>query len=182
MDRRLLALILVSATMFGGCRFFPSSSWSYEETDVGYSDSSLVVENGWQEGQMGGVSDFASDTIVEQGYAYPDYAHIRLESVGGSWWVMSLVDIDGDIQSFEPGRIYNVTPTTGTLDGARTVDVTGCSGPEQGNWDYDRHAERVEVEVEELGEGLRRFHFRAYFDYDGREQLTTGAFDYRITG
>lgn len=177
--------VLASGAMLGGCRWFRSPGSYGTPSDPyapTYTESSLVVENGHQEGAMGEIDGYSGSTFVEEGYAYDGYAHVRLESQGSGWWVMSLVNINGaTLDQLEPGVTY-VTATSGVLEeGQPDVSVTGCSGPSQGNYTFDTQASRVEMDVEDNADGSRHVTFRAYFpDYaTGGEELTTGSFDYR---
>lgn len=179
----LVAAVLACGAMVGGCRWLRSrEEWESltGRDDAAYVGGDLVVENGYQEGAMGEVTGHAGSTFVEQGYGYEGYTHVRLESQGRGWWVMSLIDVHGaTLDDLVPGVVYR-SATSGTLDDdAIDVNVTGCSGPSQGNWTYDTQASRVELEVEDLGEGLRRVHFRTWYRNGSGEQLTSGSFDYR---
>lgn len=186
----LITVVLVAGSMLGGCRWFRSPD-SYGSRsggsvyDPGYSESSLVVENGHQEGAMGEIDGYAGAATRHEGYEYDGYAHVRIDSEGSGWWVMSSLNINGaTLDQLEPGVTY-ITATSGVLDEDQPdVSVTGCSGPSYGNYTYDTQASRVELEVEENGDGSRHVTFRAYFpDYStGGEELTTGSFDYRTTG
>lgn len=184
----LACAVIVCAAPLGGCRLFGlgfgSSSSAGGGSDPYYSESDLVVENGLQEGEMGYIEGYSATTFLEQGYTSDNYTHVRLESEGDGWWVMSLINISGvPLDSLEPGVVY-ATATSGILEeGEPDISVTGCSGPSQGNYTYDTQASRTEMEVEDLGDGVRRVHFRTWYVFEGSgEQLTQGSFDYRTTG
>jgi hypothetical protein len=182
-------LLLIAATlgwcsMLQGCWFLRGfGGWGSDDDDVGYSGSELSVVSGQQEGDMGYIAGHSGETFVQEGYTYDGYAHVRLETQGSDWWVMSLINVNGaSLDELEPGVTY--VATSGTVEGQDIeVDVTGCSGPTQGNYTYDTQATRVELEVEDLDDGARRVVFRTWYpDYEtGGEQLTTGQFDYRTT-
>jgi hypothetical protein len=175
----MICTVLTLGSMLGGCRWL--RAWS-DYDSPGYAASNLSVENGHQSGAMGEVAGYEGAAFQHEGYAYDGYAHIRIDSQGRGWWVMTAIDISGvDLEALEPGVVY-ATPTAGVIEeGHPQVDVLGCSGPTVGNWTYDRHAERTEIQVQDLSNGARRVSFRAWFtSYDGSaEQLAEGSFDVR---
>jgi hypothetical protein len=139
----------------------------------------LVVENGSQSGHMGDIRGFsgAATNRVDEDYYDASYSFVRLDSTGDGWWVMSAINIWGDLAgpAFAPGT--RRTFTTGVYDGDAAVSVTGCSGPEFGNYTFDGEAEDVEISVQSLPSGMRRMSYEVRF-YDGA--VTRGSFDYRI--
>lgn len=184
--RKMTALaLLVTGAMMGGCWDFGFGGGYYDDGyyDGSYSSSNLEVDNGYQAGEMGDIRDYGSEASRHSGYAYEGYTHVRLDSEGSGWWVMSSIDISGvDLADLEPGVVY-ATPTSGVYeDGEPQVNVVGCSGPSYGNYTFDTSAQRTEIEVEDLGQGARRVFFRAWFVRGGEEQLTEGSFDVRTTG
>lgn len=173
-----IAVIGLSLFMTSGCR------WPAFGRDSGDRTSAdLHIEQGHQRGAMGDIEAYSASTFQEQGYVADGYAHVRLDSQGPSWWVMSSIDIAGvDLDELEPDVVY-ATATRGTTseEGQPTITVVGCSGPSYGNYTYDATASRAEIEVQDLGDGARRVFFRAWFSRrDGSAaQLTEGSFDYR---
>lgn len=177
----MIAATLALGSMLGGCRWWRlgsrGSSGSY-----GSSESDLVVENAQQSGEMGDIVGYSAPTFQEQGYTYDGYTNVRLDSEGDDWWVMTSISISNvDLDALEPGIVY-ATATSGVYEGEDPqIDVLGCSGPSFGNYTFDTHAQRAELEVEDLGDGSRRVIYRAWFDRgdgDG-DQLAEGSFDYR---
>jgi hypothetical protein len=163
--------------MMGACR------WRAFDRDSSGTSGDLRVENGYQSGAMGEVEEYSATTFQEQGYVSDDYAHVRLDSQGSSWWVMSSIDISGvDLDALEPDVVYLSAPRGTVLaENVPNISVVGCSGPSFGNYTYDATATRAEIEVQDLGDGARRVFFRAWFSPRGgrSEQLTEGHFDYR---
>jgi len=175
-------LILISTLLLAnGCFFLPSwggddyyDDWdSYDEVyevDGRISDASLsgnMYDLGTFEGDVYDaeyVGGYGSSTITlhagENGGADFGWAMIALTTYeeGG---------FEGD--AFLPGN-------TVTLEDGAGLDAQGCTGPEHGNWDFDGHAEVVEITVEEgPTPSSRLFHFRAvYSQSDGG--TTEGSF------
>jgi hypothetical protein len=180
-------VVVAFGAMTSGCfRLWPSwgGSWgtSSSSSSPGSTTESLSLANGYQEGDMGDVAAFSGETFVADGYSYEGYTHVRLESQGSDWWVMSLVDVTGPpLETLVPGTVYRSAQTGVIDDDDVDIDIVGCSGPTQGNWTYDTHATRSEMEVEDLGDGWRRVYFRAWYadTSSGPEQLATGSFDVR---
>lgn len=186
-----LASALCGAVPLMGC-WWPSSSGSgWSSSGTGSSSSNLIVENGHQSGDMGEIEGYAAATFEQEGYVSGDFAHVRLDSQGADWWVMTSIDISGvDLDTLEPDVVYSsATPISGVYDpetepraAEPSVNVVGCSGPSYGNYTYDTSADRTEIEVQDLGDGSRRVFFRAWFTPSGGgEQLAEGSFDYRRT-
>jgi hypothetical protein len=140
----------------------------------------MTVANGVQSGDMGEIRAFAGSASLHSGY-YDTYSStMRIDSegidaTGESWWVMSRLDITGDLAgpAFAPGthRVF----TSATYE-PEDVSVTGCSGPSYGSYTFDGPADQVTIDVVEVGDGVRRMRFEARF----AGGTTTGSVDYRI--
>ena len=91
---------------------------------------------------------------------------------------MSSINISGDLAgpAFAPGT-HRVFTSAVYEEGEPTISVTGCSGPEYGNYTFDASAGDVEITVQALPSGMRRMDFTVTF-HDGT--TTHGSFDYRI--
>ena len=139
----------------------------------------LTVENGSQSGDMGSIRSFSgpATNIGGSDHYDPSFASIRLDSTGAGWWVMSTINISGDLAgpAFAPGT--RRTFTSGVYVGDAWVTVVGCSGPELGNYTFDSSGYEVEISVQSLPSGMRRMSYEVRFS-DGA--LTRGAFDYRL--
>lgn len=143
----------------------------------GVVTGSLTVSNGEQSGAMGDIRGFDGAATRHSGY-YDSYgANLRIDSEGSDWWVMSSINVTGDLAgpAFAPGthRVY----TSGTWDAENNVTVTGCSGPSYGSYTFDGGADQVTVDIVDLGDGNRRLDFTTNY-YDGT--VTTGSVEYRI--
>lgn len=187
MTRKLTTLVLLcTAILLGGCwrlPFFSSSrSGGGGDTYVPSGSESLVLSNGNQAGDMGLILAFDGAASRHTGY-YDSYgANLRIDSEDGVW-VMSSIHVTGDLAgaAFAPGT--RRTYTSSTYGGSDNVSVTGCSGPTYGNYTYDRSADEVTVEIEDLGGGNRRMHFETIYTLDsGARQITTGSVDYVVPG
>ena len=183
MSRTIISTMALLALAGVGCFRTPDapgvdgSSYAPPD-DFGRSSGALRVEAGEQRGDMGEIRGFDAPARDLTGYYDASYANIRLDSVGSDWWVMSAINISGDLAGpdFAPGT--HRTFTSGVYsEGEPTVSVTGCSGPEYGNYTFDSTGGDVEISVQSLPSGMRRMDYTVRF-YDG---LTThGSFDYRI--
>lgn len=187
MTRKLATLLLLSTAIFlGGCWRFPFFSsrggTGGGDTYVPSGSSTLALSNGNQAGDMGLVLAFDGEASRHTGY-YDTYgANLRLDTEGREW-VMSSIHVTGDLAgaAFAPGT--RRTYTSGTYDSANNVSVTGCSGPSYGDYTYDRSADEVTIEIEDLGSGSRRMHFETIYTTDsGARQVTTGSVDYVVPG
>jgi hypothetical protein len=178
--RRTAPILVLSAlvSLLAGCFDLGGYSVSNNSYGVGVpaTTGALTVSNGSQSGDMGSVRSFAGAASRHSGY-YDSYgANLRIDSEGRGWWVMSSINVTGDLAgaAFAPGthRVF----TSGTYSESNNVSVIGCSGPEYGNYTFDGPADEVTIDVTDLGGGLRRMSFEARFG----GELTTGSVDYRI--
>jgi hypothetical protein len=188
--------VVLGAGALGGCRWFyvdEREEWR-SDGDVGYvASGNLLVENGFQAGTMGDVSNYAGTAFRQDGFSHPGFSEVRLDSSGRGWWVMSGLRIrNATLDDLVPNVTYRSATSSvseGGIDGAAVpeddveddveIDVVGCSGPQVDQWNFDNYAEQVEVEVEDVGGGVRRVFWRAWFRHEGELQETEGQFDYR---
>ena len=76
---------------------------------------------------------------------------------------MNRLDIDGvSITDLEPGT-YESSGYTYSSAGDPNFTVTGCSGPRDGDWEYDVMADHVQVTVTELDAWTVRIDWTATF-------------------
>jgi hypothetical protein len=187
----VLAVLAVSFTT--GCmdfRDFWSRGYEPEPYDPGYyygdDYRDVVVSDGVVEGAMGDYDGFVAPAYEQTGYTTGTDANVTLHA-GTGYWVMTGVTVTGglDHPDLVPGTIHTFNDETraaaysSTYGETLSVDVLGCSGPTQGNYTYDSHANEVVVQVEDgLYENERVFYFTARFDNYGTVQTTTGSFTY----
>ena len=178
--RRTAPILILSAlvSLLSGCFDLGGYSVSSGSYGVGgpVTSGALTVANGNQSGDMGSVRSFTGAASRHSGY-YDSYgANLRIDSEGRGWWVMSSINVTGDLAgpAFAPGthRVF----TSGTYTGSDDVSVIGCSGPEYGSYTFDGPADQVTIDVTDLGDGLRRMRFEARYG----SEVTTGSVDYRI--
>ena len=147
----------------------------------GVVTGSLRVNSGQQAGSMGEIRNFSGVATQLNGDYNPSYSYLRLDSEGSFGWVMSSINVSGDLagSSFAPGthRTYINGLATDGSDGGTSVSVTGCSGPEYGNYTYDRGADQIEISVDQLAGNARRMNYTLTFD-DGA--VTRGSVVYQI--
>ena len=143
------------------------------------ASGSLTLSGGTQSGAMGNITDFSGTVTRYTGDYYGSVSSVRLDSEGSDWWVMSALQINGDLagDDFVPGTHRVYTSGVSSDPGSTTrVDVTGCSGPSYGNYTFDTHASEVEVSVNAVSADVRHLDFVATFG----AQVTRGGFDYRL--
>lgn len=146
----------------------------------GVTSEALRVNSGGQAGSMGDIRNFSGAATQLSGSYAPAYSNLRVDSEGPFGWVMSSINVSGDLAgpSFAPGTrrtyISGVAPDSGDT----SVSVVGCSGPEFGNYTFDNSAEETEISIEQLAGNNRRMNFTLTFS-DGA--VTTGSVDYQIS-
>lgn len=190
-------LLFVVALALPGCLY--SGGWSssgsspaWGSTSIGtptygYGGGLLDVQAGHQTGAMGEILSYDGDATRMQGRRdSPTSSYVQLDSIGTGWWVMTGLNFNTDIDTMMPGQtyyaesLYGTPPPGGSTSGMSpvSVSVTGCSGPSDGNYTYDRQAVSATFQVEELPSGLRRVHYDCGFEVDAGMQHATGYFDY----
>jgi hypothetical protein len=144
------------------------------------STGSLVITEAVQSGAMGDIHDFAGAATHRDGTYYgASGGSVRLDSEGSGWWVMSRLDISGDLagDAFAPGthRVYasGISDDPGDTS---SMTVTGCSGPSYGDYTFDTQASTVDITVSSAGTGQRRIEYAT--TYGG--QVTHGSFVYQV--
>lgn len=174
---RHLSVLLV-LLFANGCFFLPSwGGWGDDDEWTEYEGVHEIdgrIEGAWLGGDMNDIGEFEGDAYEATyvgGYGSSTITlHAGEEGGDDFGWAMiglSTYDEGGfEGATFEPGA--RLDSSTGQLD------AQGCTGPSHGNWEFDGHAQRVEVEVEEGPTvGSRQIHFRAHYDGQG---VTEGSF------
>ena len=142
-----LSLTLALLIAAPACVFdYPGWGDDYDD-DWGSSSSNLTTSDPDMNGGVGGVT-VAGDAWVNTAYSYDGYAHIDLRARGRGGVIMQAIDIDG-IERLRVGDSYTVDSIGRYDDDAYPyVSVLGCSGPSDGNWDFDSTADEVIVQVD----------------------------------
>ncbi|MCA9609820.1 MAG: hypothetical protein KC619_29680 [Myxococcales bacterium] len=169
----LLVMVLAN-----GCFFLPSwGGWGSEDEWTSYDEVHEIdghVEGAWLGGDMVDIGNFEGDAYQVDYYGGYGSSSVTMHagSDGGDdfGWAMlalSTADPDGfEGETFEPGA--SLDSDSGQLD------AQGCTGPSHGDWNFDGHAQRIEVQVEDGPQpGSRLIHFQAYFEGQG---MTEGSF------
>lgn len=178
MVRSLKVLAVALSLSLGGCYGLGGYDVDYGSGRPGPAvvSGALTVSNGIQSGSMGSIAGF-DGAASEHAGSYDTYgSYLRIDTIGSDYWVMSVLNITGDLAgpAFAPGT--HRTYTSGVWDSENNVSVTGCSGPSYGNYTFDGPADQVTIDIEDLGDGTRRMNFET--NYGGN--VTTGSVDYRI--
>ena len=171
--------------------------------DDGYYDDGYYYEGettvpasaSLHRGDMGSVHGFDGHIIDVTASNYGGYGSVTVisENRADGWAAMSILNINGglDHPDLVPGRRFTFSSSDyGYDDGSGTsplhVSLIGCSGPQNGSWDFDQGADSVEVEVVDTGTvGTVEVRYAASFNaYDYETGATTpqtveGSFRYR---
>jgi hypothetical protein len=158
-----------------------SGTFTYRQGEVAPSDpydygtvtETLVASDASQQGSMGDISAYEGVATASEGYYYGNSASVRLDSEGSGWWVMSYLSVSNLDLVNAPAGLYR-TSTSATYDGTEPqLYVTGCSGPNYGNYTYDSGATDVQLELVDNGDGSRTANVDAiYTSYDGLSTQT----------
>lgn len=181
MKNRFALVLALAVPTLPGCYFDltdDGGDWTEPAPDRGYyggEETALTVSDGALEGTFGTIAA-TGEARVQTAYSYSDYAYIELRARGVRGAVMAGLSINqGDISDLVVGETY--VSSGDTWGGsAMFFSVLGCSGPSDGNWDYDRTSDEVTVQVEEGPEvGTITLRYTAEMpssDWDSTESTT----------
>ncbi len=149
----------------------PGCVLDFDFDDWSSSRDALAVDDAYVEGDLGEVQGVSSAARVESATQGDGYLHIDLRAQGRGWAVMHAIDLE--TESLEVGDVFD------SEDPSTYVGVLGCSGPADGQWEFDRSADRVVVEVHEgSARDKVRLQYRAsYATYEGEIQYATGSLE-----
>jgi len=185
-----LSLILTLGTGLSGCvlddlmgdpgYYDPPPTEPYYESNIDVKDASMV-------GEMGSVSDIAGPATYVDSYGDGYWANINVHSEGTRGFAMGIVNFEGGLNHADlvPGATLRYSSTDYSYDGsydpsALRVSVTGCSGPSDGDWQFDESADEVEVKVTE-GSEPGYLHFEVSAHWNSRNQDATTEFEAQET-
>ncbi len=162
----------------GGCSSIDPNADVWESwPDTTYVETPLLVDATQHAGTIGAVREFDGEIFMASGYSYEDWAtiEVRSQNRAAGWAAMSVLHISGDLAdpALQPGaRLTFQNDYERGYDGASLfIDVVGCSGPEDNQWEDDIPAEEVTVTVHEGATPEQRvLHFEATFP-DGMGQV-----------
>jgi hypothetical protein len=162
-----LTRLTLTAALLGmsGCLYdldFGGDSWDEDPYYAGsYSD--LEATGAELDGELGLVQvEGAARVYDASDWGYGASIDVRNDGVGGTG--MNRLDIDGvSITELEPGSYESTGYYTTSSAGDPNFSVTGCSGPDDGVWDYDVTADHVQVTVTELDPWTVRIDWVATF-------------------
>jgi len=162
----LTRFTLAAAVMgMSGCLYdFDFGEDGWDEDPYYYDDyTELEASGGVLEGELGLVQVDGDARIYEASdWGYGASIELRNNGVGGTG--MNRLDIDGvDISELEAGTYESTGYTATSSTGDPNFSVMGCSGPSDGNWDYDVSADHVSVVVTELDPWTVRIDWTATF-------------------
>ncbi|RLB55079.1 MAG: hypothetical protein DRJ42_07215 [Deltaproteobacteria bacterium] len=143
----------------------------------------VEIANALLVGDLGEYEDFVAPATEVSAQAYGSSTMIEIHG-GDDYWVMTRLSFEGGI-GHEDLRIgAHIEFGTEHWDapvGALHVAALGCSGPTRGTWTYDQDATNIVIDVEEgAGPEDRILRFTATYEYEGREQVVEGSFEYRV--
>ena len=111
-------------------------------------DGQLPVAAASLIGDIGPVYGLNGTANEIYGYGDADWTSVSMTVVGDSGAGMAMVDIYGDLSA-----LAGIGPVEFNgyeyYEGDISVSIVGCSGPENGWWDFDQSAEDVVITVEE---------------------------------
>lgn len=144
----------------------PDQDWGF---DPGAGLEPLAIDGARLGGSMGAQRNIAGAARRTEATSWGNSASVTVRAESTNWAAMAVVSIEGvRVHDLAIGtRIQTRSRVSGSEDQA-TVDVLGCSGEEDGIWDFDTHADTVELEVTEGSQpGWVRHTVRAHWDANG---------------
>jgi len=154
--------------------------------DPGYDPSNIDVKGATLVGEMGSVRDIAGPATYTEAWGDGYWASINVHSEGSRGFAMGIVNFEGGLDHADlvPGAILRFSNTDYGPDAydpsMLRISVTGCSGPSDGDWQFDAPADEIEVKVSEGAEpGYLHFEVNAHWNAGG--QNATAEFEARET-
>lgn len=145
-------ILAAAGLLLSGCyleAFFPSEEepvWSEPPAPVypGGTLAPLSIEGSTLQGSMGAVRSPGGGVWLEEGSFDGITTSVHIESSGEGWAMMSLVTIQDNLATMEPGTVL-----TRDYDEPRQPGLLGCAGLARGAWEFDRPADEVTITVSE---------------------------------
>jgi hypothetical protein len=183
-----IIVLVTAAAALTGCIGFPERSWSRE--DVSWSEpasppadsywtSNVEITNGQLAGSMGAYHGFSEVAYRQAGYSDSYYADVTLDA-GRDFWVMTRLSIEGGLAhpALVPGASFEFDGYGYSTEGGVYISALGCSGPSEGNFEFDESAQHLTVQVEAGPTASQRvIRFNATFS-DGA--TVVGSFGYTV--
>lgn len=124
----------------------------FPEGDETTVDEAVDMRGGTLLGDMGEVQGFEDEAPLLRGWSSEGYTNLEVHAAkaDGSGAAMAIVGITGDLSDpeLQPGAHLEFSaidyPETGLY-----VNLIGCSGPTEGDWQFDQSAETVTLDVSE---------------------------------
>lgn len=148
--------------------------WDCEYLDEGVPEpafESIPLMGARLAGDLGRVQGLVSDDPAYSGYTedgWRSVVRVETSSAAGGWAVAAIVELDGGIghPSLRPGA-HLVVRAAGPGEDGLTVRVVGCSGESLADFEIEKDADEIDLEVLEEEPGTRLFDLRARFEPEG---------------
>lgn len=132
----------------------------------------------------GDIGSIASDALDADELTISDSGtSIRVDSMASGEWLMARLILSAELTS---GRFAAGTrvafDATSNPDDAPVVTLQGCAGPAVGSYDFDGHADQVDIQISEGTQpGERVLSFVATFDTQNAPRTLEGEVRYLVT-
>ena len=152
MRRSLVRFAPLALALAGrpGC-FYDLGSWDTggDDTAIGFDGAynELEATDATMNGEVGGV-ELSGESRIQSAYGWSDYVYIDLRANGRRGAAMNAITIEGGLEALEVGEELHFDGDDRYGSASTYVSVLGCAGPSDGNWDFDRSADQVTVQVE----------------------------------
>lgn len=154
-----LSLVLTLGTGLSGCVLDELVGDPYYSdppvSDPYYAESNIDVKQASLAGDIGRVRNIDGPATYTEAWGDSYWADVNVHSEGSRGFAMGIVSFQGGLSHADlvPGATLRFSSATyddpGFDPNALFVSVTGCSGPSDGDWQYDAPADDVEVKVTE---------------------------------
>ena len=136
-------------------------------------------------GSLGEIRNFEGEAYQFEAYGSSVTMHTGARGGADYGWAMTIIESNRSLGDdiFTPGTHIETTDWGEATVGGElvTFSLVGCSGPDQGTFDYDAPADAMVIDILEGPEpDTRIFRFTAdYTSYDGESQQVEGELTYR---
>lgn len=140
----------------------------------------LEVSNPQLRGQIGDMNSLEESTVSSTAWSEPALAQVFTTGVKAEGAAMTIVEIYGGLDHPD---FYDDEPATFRGDefaqgGQAFASVIGCSGPEEGEWEFDRESESMTIQAQQEADGSTTFRYEARFSSwdNSSRSMVSGAF------
>ncbi len=138
------SVLLATALCFSSGCLFPDFFDVGDDDYSGYGNE-LETSNPSLQGELGEREFVGERARVTESYSFTNQTSIEIHVSNRRGAAMNVLNLNVSVEDIEVGDIYENNVDDYDTD----VDILGCAGPSEGNWDFDSYADQATVTVHE---------------------------------